>query len=189
MASSDKINQQDNSQNGDFRQSDEQTLSSGRKSRLPDFDKEWAAADPQHAPLLAESMADRKHRSASPVKADAATATGSSSTETDAGQKAAPASVAKEEGSDFSPRRRSLTLAALPFHHLIPLRKLAPAFAVLPAALVRPKTGGEIDDRRQIFWQTLVNAGISAKEAALLDDSIHCRLTDSGEPGDAGQFR
>ena len=186
MASSDKINERENAHNGDLGESDEHAASSGGERLFSDFDREWEAADPRRAPLLAEFMANRRrHRRAWAAKADTAAATGSPTAQNGALPKSLLDSPPAKDADGFSHRRRSVMFAALPFHHLIPLQKLAPAFTAMPDALLRPKTGGEILERRQLFWRTLAAEGLSAPEAALFDDSVHCRFTDAGRAGGA----
>lgn len=173
---------------GEINEADGQTHDIGNTANerwFPDLKKMWRESDPQTALLLSASRGTRP--SSRTLTAEGVATLPAlprqhlhqQQTGDEKAQAVAihpqPDNAAKVLQGWFNP----VTLAALPFHHLIPAEKLASAFAAMPASLIRPHTVGEVERRRQFFWQSLAAAGVSAKVAVLLDDSLHCRFTDS----------
>jgi len=84
------------------------------------------------------------------------------------------AADAAAERNSIKSSCKSVELFVLPFHHLLPAKLLADNSKFpIPE---RGCTGSSIRHRRQLFWQLLASAGITAREASLLDDSLTCHF-------------
>jgi len=68
----------------------------------------------------------------------------------------------------------STRLEIFPFHHLISAPLLVPVAEPHAEQREAHRLGQSHSTREQLFWQSLAARGISAKEAALFDDSIEC---------------
>ena len=71
----------------------------------------------------------------------------------------------------------SVNYPAMPFHHLIPAALLAFDFSFTQEHGSSYQSD-KLTSGKHLFWQILAARGISAKEAALFDDSIECSFID-----------
>lgn len=151
---------------------------------LPDFDADWSDCDPRTAPLLAELQRIRREELQAAIEAAG---------ERDAEQPLAladldaPTLLSARRGDAFGPVAAterlldSVNRAAMPFHHLISAVLLAPSAGLTETErAVYQSRPADTAARRQLFWQSLIARGASAKEAALFDDAIECRCLEFG---------
>lgn len=149
-----------------------------------DFDSDWDDCDPLTAPLLTGSSQTKREQSLAAVEAAKRRELEQSQILENLNESVKVSDPSNDIFDRFAAVEHLLDLvnrAALPFHHLIPAALLTPATDLTKAGrAVYQSRPAHSAARQQQFWQSLAARGVSAKEAALLDDSLACRYLEFG---------
>lgn len=124
---------------------------------FPNLDKSWEEANPLATPLLSECK-----------KTNQDTEQFQSQKQSDENEK----SVSDANYNYFGHWFAAINLPTLPFHHLISAAQLTSASAINSLGANKSISTISHAERLQFFWHSLAANGISAKEAALFDDSL-----------------
>lgn len=157
---------------------------------FPEFDKEWNDLDPFTSPLLAEhgKIKNRQMRLAFDIARRRAYGVDEAErieAEMEERDSSGGNAVIVEAAARMDRLLATVNVAALPFHHLISFKRLAPAFDSVPAkekktspSLNQPMNVMSPQERRDSFRRLLSENGESENKAQLLDVPLGCHFTD-----------
>ena len=135
------------------------------------FDKSWTEDDPRTAPLLSATNKSKNYRLQ--IEEDSRRRQLQQQEQFSREMAAIPENnQAAISYNYFEHWFAAVSLAAMPFHHLIPAAQITSDSVLNSLGANKSISTISHAERLQIFWQSLAINGASAKEAALLDDSL-----------------